>query len=219
MPRENDDACAIYLRHPEVRGRRPSLEGRRPTSHRKPGPCILRGPLARAPQDDGERLNTHHRSREAFCSPSFVSFPLAHARERSADRRSGCIGTPSRASDAGPQAFAKRLAFPRKPAHAVCASGERSPLGAPPRRFFGPEAVLPGRLPGVADEATRRTPVPPCSMPSRTNTLRGRDGTTISADHAPSKHYLRLCAALLMRDDGRARREPIIAQSRPQKFC
>jgi hypothetical protein len=76
-----------------------------------------------------------------------------------------------------------------------------------------------GRLPGAGYEPTRGTPVPPCSMPSRTNTLRGRDGTTISADHAPSKHYLRLCAALLMRGVGSGRREPIIAQSRPQHFC
>ena len=46
---------------------------------------------------------------------------------------------PSRASDAGPQALdAMRLASPRGSAHAVRASGGRSPLGAPPRRFFGP---------------------------------------------------------------------------------
>jgi hypothetical protein len=52
-----------------------------------------------------------------------------------------------------------------------------------------------------------------------TSTLRGRDGTTISADHARSKHYLRLCAALLMGDVGSGRREPIVAQPRPQHFC
>ena len=56
MPREQDDARALSIRHPEARGRRPSLEGRRPVSRRQLGPCILRGPrYARAPQDDGSR--------------------------------------------------------------------------------------------------------------------------------------------------------------------
>ena len=54
--------------------------------------------------DPGMTARAHHRSREACCPPRFACFPSRTPRERSADRRSGCIGTPSRASDAGPQA-------------------------------------------------------------------------------------------------------------------
>ena len=53
------------------------------------------------------------------------------SQEREAERRQalGCSGTRRRASDVGPQALARRLAFQR----------ERSPLGAPPRRLLAPD--------------------------------------------------------------------------------
>ena len=78
-------------------------------------------------------LCTHHRSREAYCSPRFAVSPRA---SEGAERRQalGCSGTRRRANDVGPQAQARRLA-----SQAVKYAG-RSPLGAPPRRFrgFGP---------------------------------------------------------------------------------
>ena len=58
----------------------------------------------------------------------------------------------------------------------------------------------PGASRVLVTRHTRRTPHPvPTLHAVSDDTLRGRDGKTISADHAPSKHYLRLCAALLMR--------------------
>ena len=66
---------------------------------------------------------------------------LSPKRERSADRRSGAA-----APVGGPVTQARRRlrapCVPRGPACAVRASGGRSPLGAPPRRFFGPEPAL-----------------------------------------------------------------------------
>ena len=53
----------------------------------------------------------------------------------------------------------------------------------------GGRAVLSGRLPGVGYKPTRGTPVPPCSMPSRTNTLRGRDDRRINLDAHPSNEF------------------------------
>ena len=66
-------------------------------------------------------------------------FPSHHARERSADRRSGWIATPSRASDAGPQA---RNVAPRVPSQTSSRSSRiRGTLASrrSTRRFFGPE--------------------------------------------------------------------------------
>jgi len=37
MTRENDDACSLSTRHPEVPERSEGLEGRRPRSFRNPG--------------------------------------------------------------------------------------------------------------------------------------------------------------------------------------
>jgi len=42
-----------------------------------------------------------------------------------------------RANDVGPQARTVAPCVPAQPAHAGRAAGGRSPLGAPPRRFFG----------------------------------------------------------------------------------
>ena len=62
-------------------------------------------------------------SSEVCCVPSQ---PMRGAERRQA---LGCSGTRRRASDVGPQALARRLAFQR----------ERSPLGAPPRRLLVPD--------------------------------------------------------------------------------
>jgi hypothetical protein len=159
----------------------------------------------------------HHRSREAMSPPSFEFVPLDN--ERGAERRQalGCSGTLTRASNVGPQAplrtkdareraFARRLASPRRPACAVGAAGGRSPLGAPPRRFFGSDlpwrnrqavpsslALAHSRVPlVVAEGQCCRTPPGGClqgnpqdaasrsayAMP-RESTLGERDGRTI----------------------------------------
>ncbi len=92
--------------------------------------------------------NSHSRSRGAFLRPSFASLLHSPRIEGWAERREtfGCSaehpwGTPScvkdareRAYDAACQALARRLA-----SH----DAGRSPLGAPPWRFWAPGAALP----------------------------------------------------------------------------
>src|SRR5688572_22191867 len=129
----------------------------------------------------------------------------------------------------GPVTQARRarslaLASPRKPAHAVCASGGRSPLGAPPRRFFGPEPVsvkpLGVAVPAGLHVAHSRVPLvvaegrccrapPGCCLRGNardagpalldavaTSTLGGRDITTIGETKRVSNFWKGLCAAL-----------------------
>ena len=55
VTRENDDACSLSTRHPEVRGRRPSLEGCTAPVLQHPGRRPSRA-ASRPPQDDGERV-------------------------------------------------------------------------------------------------------------------------------------------------------------------
>ena len=153
-----------------------------------PLPVILRCGAA-ASKDDGDRLRTHHRSREAFALRALFHFP-SHPRGSGAPTGARVLErTPSRASDAGPQALARRLASPRRSAHAVHASGGRSPLGAPRRRFLGSGGVA-GRLPGVGYEPTRRTPVPPCSC-RRDEHPGGRDDRRINLDAQSFKEFQR----------------------------
>jgi hypothetical protein len=96
-----------------------------------------------APRNDGRvSLQTsiivlaRHLRSEVCCFP--------HPEMREAERRQalGCLrGTLGRASDVGPQALARRLASRTDPL-AQSARRGRSPLGAPPRRFVGPEPAL-----------------------------------------------------------------------------
>ena len=67
LPRENDDACSIYLRHPEVAAlARPSKDD----GHR-PGRASFEARLWRAPQDDGERFCDDALA-QLFIDPSLV---------------------------------------------------------------------------------------------------------------------------------------------------
>jgi hypothetical protein len=135
----------------------------------------------------------HDRSREASSPPRFAHCALAR---EGAERRQalGCSGTLWRASDAGPQALARRLAP---------SDVGRSPLGAPPRGLGRPvprkhsESSDPKHhasssrplivrragfrsLPGVACKATRGTPHPDLLMQClATSTLGGRDDGNI----------------------------------------
>ena len=105
---------------PCPRGRRRSLKARR-------GHASLCPPY---------ELRTHHPSRESQRPPSFANLPSHKARGRSADRRPGA------AAPVGGRATSRRPA--RVPARSLAQSARRgrSPLGAPPRRFVGPEPAL-----------------------------------------------------------------------------
>jgi hypothetical protein len=82
------------------------------------------------------RLRTHHRSREEK-SPEACHCPSHERGKRSADRRPGAAAPVFRC---GPLALSPPR--PRADSSRRPRAGGRSPLGAPPRRFFGPEPAL-----------------------------------------------------------------------------
>jgi hypothetical protein len=87
-------------------------------------------------------LAKHLRSREASTPPRFANVPITQSEGAERRQALGCLrGTLGRASDAGPQALARRLAS-RTDQLAQSARRGRSPLGAPPRRFIGPGPAL-----------------------------------------------------------------------------
>jgi len=111
---------------------------------------------ARAPQDEDEhrvvhssRCQTAHLVLAARWRPRFATFASLTPNEggRSAEKRSGAAAPVGRAHNAARQALARRLA-----SH----DAGRSPLGAPPWRFWAPGAAL--LSPAFAPDRLQRAP-------------------------------------------------------------
>ena len=95
--------------------------------------------------------------------PSFANLPLTPSEGAERRQALGCSGTRRRASDVGPQAHGDAPCVPRGP-FARSARRGRSPLGAPPRRFLGPEPAL-AKPSGAAMRGPLRPRIWPCGRP------------------------------------------------------
>src|SRR2546421_7139156 len=125
--------------------------------------------------------NSLPRSRGALFAPGVCDFSFTHPEARggrSAEKRSGACEAPVRpAHDAAGQALARRLA-----SH----NAGRSPLGAPPWRFWAPGAAL--LSPALAPDRLQRAPRTPVVVPGG----RGPEPPEASGDGATHHRTPRL---------------------------